>query len=187
MNRVLCLFAAAGIALAGCGDTTGERTLSGIGIGAGAGAAIGAIAGASILPIAIAGAAVGGVAGAITDKNQVDLGSEPAANPDSTAQTQSAENKAASMQPAAGPQQQAVQEQPLPQPVYATADRETIRQIQTGLTKLGYDPGTANGIAGTKTYSAIRAFQQEAGMPADGVPSQEVAQRINQQVAARGQ
>ena len=187
MKRILCLLAAAGIALAGCGDTTGERTLSGVGIGAGAGAAIGAIAGVGILPMAIAGAAVGGVTGAITDKSQLNLGNETPASPDSTAQTQPAENKAANVQPAAGPQQQAVQEQPLQQQAYAPADRETIRQIQTGLAKLGYDPGTADGIAGTKTRSAIRAFQQEAGMPADGVPSQEVAQRINQQIAARGQ
>jgi len=186
MKRILCLLAAAGISLAGCGDTTTERTLSGAGIGAGAGAAIGAIAGASILPIAIAGAAVGGVAGAITDKSQVNLGNESPASQDSTAQAQPAEN-AANAQPAAGPQQKAIQEQPLQQQAYAPADSETIRQIQTGLAKLGYDPGTADGVAGTKTRLAIRAFQQEAGMPADGVPSQEVVQRINQQIAARGQ
>lgn len=187
MKRILCLLAAAGTALAGCGDTTTERTLSGAGLGAGAGAAIGAVAGASILPLAIAGAAVGGVAGAITDKSQVNLGNESTTSPDSTAQTQPADNKAANVQPAAGPQERAVQVQSLQQQAYAPADSETIRQIQMGLAKLGYDPGAADGVAGTKTRSAIRAFQQEAGMPANGVPSQEVARRINQQIAVRGQ
>lgn len=62
-----------GLALAGCGHTVPDRTLSGAGIGAAAGAVIGAFAGAPAAGAAI-GAAVGGVTGAVTRPSQVDLG-----------------------------------------------------------------------------------------------------------------
>ena len=62
-------FAIAGmmVSLAACGETVGDRTLSGAAIGAGSGAAIGAVAG----PVgagtgAAIGAGVGGVTGAVT-------------------------------------------------------------------------------------------------------------------------
>jgi len=55
---VLCL--TAGLALAGCGNTTGQRALSGGGIGAASGAVLGAAAGFNPL----IGAAVGGAGGA---------------------------------------------------------------------------------------------------------------------------
>lgn len=195
MVRTLCLFLAAALALGGCGETAGERTLTGAGIGAGTGAVIGAVAGTSILPLAIAGAAVGGVAGFVTDKNQIDLGRGPVEKQPNAAQVQPAagpnsdnsnSNKNAAVESqelrsAAGPQQAPPQQQ-----AYAPADRETIRSIQDGLSKLGFDPGPADGIAGTKTRDAIRAFQQQAGLPADGVPTQELAKRISEQIAARG-
>ncbi len=189
MIRALCLLAAATIVLAGCGDTTGERTVTGAGIGAGAGAALGAITGMGPLTGAIAGAAVGGVVGMVTDKDQVDLGSAPVEQQENAAQSQPAEDKtAANAQPAGGTQQQAnVRPAAGPQQqAYAPANSETIRSIQAGLAKLGFDPGPADGIAGTKTRSAISAFQQQNGLAPDGVPSQELAQRINQQIAARG-
>jgi osmotically inducible lipoprotein OsmB len=69
--------AAAGIALslAACGETVGDRALSGAGIGAGTGAAIGAAAG----PIgagtgAAIGAGTGAATGAVTNPSAVDLG-----------------------------------------------------------------------------------------------------------------
>jgi osmotically inducible lipoprotein OsmB len=54
------------LALSACGDTWGERALSGGGIGAGAGLAVGAIAGWPLLAPALAGAAVGAGVGAAT-------------------------------------------------------------------------------------------------------------------------
>jgi osmotically inducible lipoprotein OsmB len=54
------------LALSACGDTWGERALSGGGIGAGAGLAVGAIAGWPLLAPALAGAAVGAGIGAAT-------------------------------------------------------------------------------------------------------------------------
>ena len=57
-------------ALSACGDSWGERALSGGGIGAGAGLAIGAIAGWPLLAPALAGAAVGAGIGAATTSNK---------------------------------------------------------------------------------------------------------------------
>ena len=57
------------LALSACGDTWGERAVTGGGIGAGAGLAIGALAGWPLLGPALAGAAVGaGIGAATTDK-----------------------------------------------------------------------------------------------------------------------
>ncbi|MEX6504914.1 peptidoglycan-binding protein [Jiella sp. M17.18] len=43
-----------------------------------------------------------------------------------------------------------------------------IRNIQTILTKLGYDPGTPDGIVGTKTTEAIKHFQKDTGLTPNG-------------------
>jgi osmotically inducible lipoprotein OsmB len=58
------------LALSGCGDTWGERALSGGGIGAGAGLAVGALAGWPLLAPALVGAAVGAGIGAVTTSNK---------------------------------------------------------------------------------------------------------------------
>jgi len=175
MRRRLCLLAVAGLVLAGCGDTRGERTITGAGIGAGAGAVLGAVTGMGVVTGTIAGAAVGGVTGMVTDKSQINIG-DPSGPQSSSAQAQPADQAAAPSQPAE-PQQQAA---------YAPADRETVVSIQTGLARLGFDPGPADGIAGTRTRAAIRAFQQQNGLPADGEPTRELEQKIQQQIAARG-
>ncbi|NDV85902.1 hypothetical protein GTW51_04205 [Aurantimonas aggregata] len=46
--------------------------------------------------------------------------------------------------------------------------QKAIRNIQAILIKLGYDPGTPDGVAGAKTTEAIRSFQQSAGLEATG-------------------
>lgn len=61
------------LALAACGNTTGDRALSGAGIGAGVGAVGGLMVGAPLEGAAIGGA-VGAGTGALTDKHQIDLG-----------------------------------------------------------------------------------------------------------------
>ncbi len=60
--------------LAACGDTAGDRALSGGAIGAGAGAVGGAVLGGSPVTGAIVGGAVGAAAGGLTKKKDVDLG-----------------------------------------------------------------------------------------------------------------
>jgi hypothetical protein len=65
------LFAPA-LALAACGDTTGERAVSGGAIGAGAGAAGSAITGGSAAGGALLGGAAGAAAGALTTDDDDD-------------------------------------------------------------------------------------------------------------------
>jgi len=64
---------AAALALGACGNSTGDRAMSGGGIGAGVGLLGGAIVGAP-LEGALIGGAVGAGAGALTNKNQINLG-----------------------------------------------------------------------------------------------------------------
>jgi len=67
-----CL-AISALSLAACGNTTGDRALSGGGIGAGVGALGGLMVGAP-LEGALIGGALGAGTGALTSPNQVDLG-----------------------------------------------------------------------------------------------------------------
>jgi hypothetical protein len=61
------------IGLAACGNTTGERALSGGGIGAAGGAAAGALTGGSVGGGALLGGAAGAAAGALTDEDDINL------------------------------------------------------------------------------------------------------------------
>ncbi len=44
-----------------------------------------------------------------------------------------------------------------------------VTQIQQRLQELGYDPGTADGIYGTRTQNAVIAFQKDYGLDPDGI------------------
>lgn len=61
------------LGLSACGHSTGDRALSGGGIGAGVGLVGGALVGAP-LEGALIGGAVGAGTGALTSSNQIDLG-----------------------------------------------------------------------------------------------------------------
>ena len=61
------------LSLTACGNTTGDRALSGGAIGAGAGAAAGLLVGAP-LQGALIGGALGAGTGALTKPNPIDLG-----------------------------------------------------------------------------------------------------------------
>jgi hypothetical protein len=67
-NKLLAISALAPLAfaLSACGDTWGERAVTGGGIGAGTGLAVGAIAGWPLLAPALVGTAVGAGIGAAT-------------------------------------------------------------------------------------------------------------------------
>jgi osmotically inducible lipoprotein OsmB len=62
------------LGLAACGESKGDRAISGAGIGAAAGAGVGALTGGSVLGGAVLGGAAGAAGGALTDKDDVDLG-----------------------------------------------------------------------------------------------------------------
>jgi len=67
------LLVAAALGLGACGDSTGDRAISGGGIGAGVGLLGGVIVGAP-LEGALIGGAVGAGTGALTTGNQINLG-----------------------------------------------------------------------------------------------------------------
>ena len=48
------------------------------------------------------------------------------------------------------------------------APRDLTAMAQRALAELGYDPGPADGLLGTRTEAALRAFQTQAGLPVDG-------------------
>jgi hypothetical protein len=60
--------------LTACGETPGDRAISGGGIGAGTGAVLGAATGGNPLTGALIGGGVGAVAGAATSPDTVNLG-----------------------------------------------------------------------------------------------------------------
>jgi peptidoglycan hydrolase-like protein with peptidoglycan-binding domain len=45
-----------------------------------------------------------------------------------------------------------------------------VQEAQQLLQKLGYDVGKADGVIGAKTRAAVKAVQQQLGLPADSYP-----------------
>jgi len=63
--------------------------------------------------------------------------------------------------------------------------RDDVIALQEKLNERGFEAGPADGIPGPRTRAAIRRFQKEQGMIADGFASQEVLDRLSLQVAER--
>lgn len=74
MRNVTLVLISGCLLLTACGESKGERAVSGAGIGAATGAAAGALTGGSGTTGALIGAGVGAAAGALTDKDDVNLG-----------------------------------------------------------------------------------------------------------------
>jgi predicted secreted hydrolase len=62
----------------------------------------------------------------------------------------------------------------------AASHSALVRKIQKALSTRGYDPGPADGLAGRKTTAAIKAFQADQGLKADGSPSQALMRQLLQ-------
>lgn len=60
----------------------------------------------------------------------------------------------------------------------APLSREQAQEIQRRLNALGFEAGPVDGVPGSQTRAAIRAFQQSAGLPADGHPSPRVLEQL---------
>jgi hypothetical protein len=58
--------------------------------------------------------------------------------------------------------------------------RGEIVEIQELLVRLGFDVGTADGLPGSRTRSAIEAFQNETGLSPTGLPSRDLAQKLRE-------
>ncbi|MBI1309009.1 MAG: hypothetical protein GC129_03995 [Proteobacteria bacterium] len=71
---VLVGLLAATTALAGCGESRGDRALSGAGIGAGVGALGGALTGGNVATGAVLGGAAGAAVGGFTNKDDINMG-----------------------------------------------------------------------------------------------------------------
>ena len=59
--------------------------------------------------------------------------------------------------------------------------RRDIMEIQERLTREGFDPGPADGLAGRQTRAALRLFQQSRGLPADGYSSSQILEVLRQE------
>lgn len=75
IQRSFAALAALGliVTLSACGETKGQRALSGAGIGAGVGAVGTALTGGSPWTGAVIGGAAGAATGALTNKDQINL------------------------------------------------------------------------------------------------------------------
>lgn len=51
-------------------------------------------------------------------------------------------------------------------------------QLQSGLNALGFDVGEPDGVLGRKTRAALRAFQKQHHLPADGFPTRAMLDRV---------
>lgn len=119
--------------------------------GAGVGAAAGAVVGAVTGLTVLQAAALGATAGALTGA---------LTGPEDVNLGTPAWKQGSTAQPA-----------PVSEPVPVT-------EIQQRLAQLGYDAGPADGIAGPRTESAIRAYQRDNGLLVDGRASRELAELL---------
>ena len=63
---------------------------------------------------------------------------------------------------------------------------DSVRALQEALIALGYRPGTPDGVCGNGTTAAIRAFQKDYNLTADGVAGQKTLAQINAGLQVKG-
>jgi membrane-bound lytic murein transglycosylase B len=56
--------------------------------------------------------------------------------------------------------------------------RDQTLELQTLLNSLGYNAGSADGLFGSNTRRAVRAFQVQAGQTADGFPTEDLLMAV---------
>lgn len=61
-----------------------------------------------------------------------------------------------------------------------------VRRLQRALAGLGYDVGEVDGIFGSGTQDALRSFQRDAGLEADGVLGARTVRALNEALAGSG-
>jgi len=62
----------------------------------------------------------------------------------------------------------------------AALTRSQMQELQTALNQRGFDSGAADGVMGPATREGLRRFQRSVGLPADGYPSADLLQRLQQ-------
>jgi membrane-bound lytic murein transglycosylase B len=58
--------------------------------------------------------------------------------------------------------------------------RELVTELQTLLNAQGVDAGAPDGILGSRTRAAVRAYQEQANLPTDGYPSFELLEQLRE-------
>lgn len=58
--------------------------------------------------------------------------------------------------------------------------RSQLIELQTALNQRGFATGAADGVMGPATREGLRRYQRSVGLPADGYPSAELLQRLQQ-------
>jgi membrane-bound lytic murein transglycosylase B len=64
-------------------------------------------------------------------------------------------------------------------------ERDQRMALQSDLRRLGYDPGDIDGVLGRKVRAALRRYQKDHGIPADGYPNTEMLGRLNADIRSR--
>lgn len=59
------------------------------------------------------------------------------------------------------------------------SDKSIVQIVQAALNKEGFDCGTPDGVAGSKTTEAIKAYEQKAGINVNGVITDELLEALN--------
>ena len=172
MVRSASVLCAAALMVAACGTTPQERGISGAGIGAAAGAIIGAVTGLTVLEGALIGTGLGAAAGVFTDERKLNLGEPLWKRWLGSYKDQSST--------AGAPARHAA----------AAQDRRLVAGTQSGLKRMGYDPGPVDGILGPRTRAAIRAYQKDHRLPVDERPTTaltlHIQAQLGDQVASQG-
>jgi hypothetical protein len=58
--------------------------------------------------------------------------------------------------------------------------RSQLLELQTALNRHGFDSGTPDGMMGPATRDAIRRYQRSGGLPADGYPTLDLLERLQE-------
>ena len=75
---------------------------------------------------------------------------------------------------------------PYPSGMAVESSPNVVRQIQTHLVTLGYEPGNTDGLLDTMTKVAISQFQAEHGLAVTGEPSTSLLDALTAQTASQG-
>jgi zinc D-Ala-D-Ala carboxypeptidase len=62
-----------------------------------------------------------------------------------------------------------------------------VRKLQEQLNKLGYNAGAVDGIFGNKTHNAVKAFQKDNGLVADGIVGPKTQNKLNEKLKPKSQ
>ena len=103
-------------------------------------------------------------AGQVAEAQQATRGWQPQAPQERQEQTASSQQQTATSRP----------------DIESLSDRQGIAEIQRELNRLGYDAGPVDGVMGSRTRSAIRAYQADMDIARNGRASADLLERLRQ-------